>query len=56
MLDMSHGLIVELLIQQRILLLKRIDSGLSLSLGLLVVQISTTKLALRVQGLMWCSW
>jgi len=54
-MDMSHGLIVELLIQQRILLLKRIDSGLSLSLGLLVVQISTTKLALRDESLIWCS-
>ena len=33
-MDMSHGLIVELLIQQCILSLKHIDMCLSLSLGL----------------------
>ena len=35
--------------------LKRIDLGLGLSLGPLVV-ISTAKLALRITSLMWCHW
>ena len=52
-LDMSHGL-VELLVQQRVLMLKCIDVSLGLSLGLLITGITSTKLALRSIRLMWC--
>ena len=54
MVDMSHGLVVELLIQQRILWLKRVEVCLSLSLGLLIVWIPTAKLSLGVECLTWC--
>ena len=46
-IDVSHSLGLELLIQQRILLLKCVDLSLSLSLGLLVIGITSTKLSLR---------
>ena len=39
MLDMGKGLIGQLLIQQRVLLLKLVDLGLSLSLGLTLLLI-----------------
>jgi hypothetical protein len=45
MIDVGLGLIVELLVQQRVLLLKCRDLRLSLSLGLLKRWITSTKLS-----------
>ena len=53
-IDMGHGLVVKLLIQQRVFLLKCLDLCLSLSLTLLVTGITTTKLGMRDESLMWC--
>ena len=53
-IDMGHGLVVKLLIQQRVLLLKCLDMCLSLRLRLLVTGITTTKLDRRDESLMWC--
>ena len=52
MIDVGLGLIVELLVQQRVLLLKCRDLRLSLSLGLLIRWITSTKLSWRYCWLM----
>ena len=54
MIDVGLGLIVELLVQQRVLLLKCRDLRLSLSLGLLKRWITSTKLSWRYCWLMRC--